>query len=181
MYKYLILFLLLTPFVYSVEYNIDEIQNVYNITRCEGPILIKVIGTETIKFDKCISNGDMFECQCNNIFNVDMLADEEANIIINIEYYTQYIKNMSELELSNYKINVRLDNIKLIDKNKNIIEKIDIDPFKAIFVGAIVALVLFAIIIKKYKNSVNMSSDDHNDSLNYITTKKEMDDILKRL
>jgi len=180
MYKYLILFLLLLPITYSDNYNTNEIQNVYNISKCSGPIQIKVIGSEDIKFDRCILKGELFECQCTNNFNLNMITEKESNIIINIQYYTKYSKNISEQELLNYKRDVRLDNIKIIDNDKNIIEKIDIDPFKALFIGGVLVLVLFVILFRRYKKIIITPNNDDNDALNYITTEKEMEEFLKR-
>jgi hypothetical protein len=168
------------------DFKPNELVNIYNITRCEGPVKINVISIEddssTLRFNSCRRNSEgVFDCQCNDAFNINFIdtTTTKRKYAIVIEYFIQY-NNSTANQLNNYKRTVRIDNV-LITPPETLKDKIDftIEPVKILLAVISFIIILIIFLVFKYKNKFLNESGMDDDMFNYAVNDKELERLLK--
>lgn len=189
--KWLMLFLFII--LLSSVVVATNVINIHNITKCDGPINIRVVSERGIInnefiIESCekINNND-WVCQCDNSFVVNLIpratTTNKYNIVI--EYFLEHFEtnnnSLKETLLEGHKRSIRYYNIEtkatsVFDfKFQTTTEITTAIVFSTILITVI--LIIFFFKTKKYTKK-----DKDYDALNYSSKNlEEMDDILNNI
>lgn len=173
---------------------------VYNISKCQGPVSIKVtsefgVDKDEINIHSCDYKSDnVWVCECNNNFPVIISTLESTynTYDFSIKYYIEYnnIKKntdrepaLDEIEREN---NLRIKKILNVFVNpedkKYIPFKLDVQAKNAVFVSVVIFIIIVIFILTNTCFKFRKSKSN-NDVLNYNiqTNNKDVDDIFNKI
>lgn len=200
MNKYLFMVLLILiamPIVHAVTYESGTETLIYNITKCDGPVVINIkpvnpIVSGDLIVKSCYKKSNLlWNCNCINNKAIIIQTKESVNNVfnLNIEYYTKYFKvnktdnmtpTLEEIKLDSNKRMKDIYNVYIKPKKKQSIPfKLDINSKNAIFVAISLSILLVGFLIFKFRKSNDNFNND--DTMNYSVTDKELDELLNKI